>query len=75
MKNIDIKNIAAMHATLSTTNETDLSLVDFIQYYVDQYKDDWHMYRPIVEQLEITVTELERKLESLEQAGFTFDLK
>ena len=30
---------------------------------------------PIVEQLEITVTELERKLESLEQAGFTFDLK
>lgn len=77
MKNISIKAAVAIHESLVKHGATEAPLEDFLQDYVDTYKDDWHMYRPVVEQLERTVAELVKRVAELETKGsrITFDPK
>lgn len=66
MKNIDIKEISALWSNLDEIGEANMPLEEFIQYYVDQHKDDWYMYRPVVAQLEKDVIELKKKVKQME---------
>jgi hypothetical protein len=71
MKNLNIKEAATLHGQLAKFGQTKLSLVEFLQEYIDQYKDDWYMYRPVVRKLEQTVIDLEIRVKQLEEHPVT----
>ena len=66
MKNLNIKEASELHSILYLHEATELTLVEFLQDYVDTYKDDWYMYRPIVRKLESDVIDLLKRVSELE---------